>query len=134
MADEPDLTIAAALFGDEISPRFDCCTGLLVVKSDGSVERRDLRGRTAGFRIAAVLQCRPTCLLCGGIRRRDSFLMTDNGIRVIDGLCGQANAAVEALKAGLLQEQTGNNSNRADSKNNRRCRSKHEGGRNARKK
>ena len=111
VADEvrKDLKIAAALFGEEISPRFDCCTGLLVWDEDGYEVRLDLRGRTAGARIEEVIRLKPDCLLCGGIRRCDLFLLTKCGVRVIDGLTGEARTAVAQCRNGTLGTGTENN-------------------------
>ena len=102
------MRIAVALFGDEVSPRFDCCTGLLVQDADGSEVRLDLCGRTAHARIQEVVRQKPDCLLCGGIRRCDLFFLTETGIQVIDGLSGEARVAVDACRNDALNQETEN--------------------------
>lgn len=97
------MKIAIALFGDEVSPRFDCCTGLRFVSDDGSEENLDLRGQTATARMSEVLKRHPSQLLCGGIRRCDLFLLLESGIQVIEGLCGDASVALDACKRGELK-------------------------------
>lgn len=96
------MKIAVALFGDEISPRFDCCTGLLTKDRDGHQVRVDLRGRSAEARVEEVVDCRPDCLLCGGIRRCDVYLFTECGIRVIEELSGDAQTIAQQYKSGTL--------------------------------
>jgi len=125
------MKIAAALFGEEISPRFDCCTGLLVRDEGGHEVRLDLRGWTAGARVEELVRRKPDCLLCGGIRRCDLFLLTECGIRVIDGLTGEARTAVEQCSDGTLQAKMENNTTQAAPRCRRRCH-RQRGGRNAR--
>lgn len=125
------MKIAAALFGEEISPRFDCCTGLLVCGEEGNEVRLDFRGQTAGIRIEEVLRRKPDCLLCGGIRRCDLFMLTECGIHVIDGLTGDAHDAVNRCRKGTLETEDQRNDDQAAQRRRRRCR-RQGGGRNAR--
>lgn len=96
------MKIAISLFGEEVSPRFDCCTGLRFVEQDGVEENLALRGQSAGERLSEVLRRQPQVLLCGGIRRCDLFLLAASGIKVIDGLYGPASEALEACLQGTL--------------------------------
>ncbi len=125
------MKIVAALFGQEISPRFDCCVGLLVCDEE-SERQLDLRGWTVGERLEEVIKIMPDCLLCGGIRRCDLYVLNECGINVWDGLTGEARRAVEECQRGTLgRAVTTNNSPRLSSARSRRCRRK-KGGNNAR--
>jgi len=128
---EGRMKVAAALFDEEISPRFDCCTGLLVCGPDGSEVRLDLRGRTPGSRLEEVVRCKPDCLLCGGIRRCDLFMLTDCGIHVIDGLTGDARDAVSRCRDGTLESGGAGFFTPATQRRHGRCR-RRKGGHNAR--
>jgi hypothetical protein len=97
------MKIVTALFGEEVSPRFDCCTGLLVSGTDGTELPLDFRGQTDSARIGEVVRQRPDVLLCGGIRRCDLVVLAESGIRVIDGLNGEARLAVEQCRSGAFR-------------------------------
>lgn len=124
------MKVAAALFGEEISPRFDCCTGLLILDEDESEVKLDFRGRTAGARIEEVIRRKPDWLLCGGIRRCDLLLLTECGIRVVHGLTGPARMAVDQCRNGTLKTGAEKNSTQVALRGRGRCR-RQKGGRNA---
>ncbi len=87
------MTVAVALFRNEISPRFDCCAGLVFVEPGASwIEARHATPETEGAesRIQLILQGKTDVFLCGGIRRCDYLRLQSEGVTVIPGLTGPA--------------------------------------------
>lgn len=87
------MVIAVALFGDEISPRFDCCVELAFVADQGdlcSAKRMRMKRSDSEARIMRLMDQSCRALLCGGIRHRDRLRLKASGITVIDGLYGPA--------------------------------------------
>ena len=103
------MIVGIALFNDEISPRFDCCTGLAVVdtaKGFKNATRIDLRGTDYHRRVDEFLAHKLDVLLCGGIRRCDFYLLKTSGIDMIPGLSGSAADRLADFTRGSLKPQT----------------------------
>lgn len=98
------MKLVVALFENDISPRLDCCTSMLVV--DGAEEEIiDLSEATWMERLEEIVNRAPQALLCGGVRRCDYFYLVQSGIRVYSELSGLARERlVEALSGELPHE------------------------------
>lgn len=101
------MTVAVALFGTEVSPRFGCGSTFLLA---------DINGRRIDQQVVldagAVLPCvLPSVLaergvrtvICGGIHRSLQAALEARGIRVVWGVIGPAVAALDAFAAGTLR-------------------------------
>ena len=100
------MRLALPMFGEKISPRFDCAARLLIVEVQGGA----IRGRREESieqihrqsRIGFLLERKVNVLLCGGIRRRDYFSFVNAGIDVYAGLTGEAEDVLEAFLNGRI--------------------------------
>ncbi len=99
------MNVAIALFGNEISPRLDCCTSLAFVSLEGDwsdAERIDFNSQEDFRRLEILLDRKTDKLLCGGIRRRDWMLLSGSGVEILANLTGSAQLRFQELKSGLL--------------------------------
>ena len=99
------MLVAVALFGNEISPRLDCCTSLAFVPLEGEwsdATRVEFDDGEDFRRLQTILDRETGKLLCGGIRRRDWMLLSGSGVEIVANLTGGAQPRFEELKAGLL--------------------------------
>lgn len=98
--------IAVALFGDEISPRFDCCAELAFIPAGEEFEAANrilLKGSDSEDRILRLLEQPCRALLCGGIRKQDRLRLIVGGVEVVDGLSGPAIMRIEEFRKGGLK-------------------------------
>jgi predicted Fe-Mo cluster-binding NifX family protein len=98
-------TIAIALFGDEVSPRFCFAENVLLVSFENARETGRsivslgepwLPGRMSQLSALGV-----STLLCGAFNRAYLPNAERLGIRVITGISGKAEAAVSRFRRGL---------------------------------
>lgn len=102
------MRLAIALFGEEISPRFDCCAALAILDSAAAfttAERMCCGTPDGERRLNLLLSQKVELLLCGGLRRCDWFRLEAQGIRVLAGFQGQANEIFIAYQEGCLQSE-----------------------------
>jgi predicted Fe-Mo cluster-binding NifX family protein len=101
------VTVAVALFGTEVSPRFGCGSTFLLAEING--RRID---QQAALDTNAILPCVLPSLLaergvqtviCGGIQRGFQAALEERGIRVVWGVIGSAADALDAFAAGTLR-------------------------------
>jgi predicted Fe-Mo cluster-binding NifX family protein len=102
------MRIAVALFGEEMSPRFDCCGALAFADSEQGFDHAEIIELTTpdGERRMGLLSAHQSqVLLCGGIRRCDWLRIQALGIEVISGLQGQASDCYRDFQEGCLQPE-----------------------------
>jgi predicted Fe-Mo cluster-binding NifX family protein len=106
------MWVAVALFGEEISPRFDCCGALAFVDSEQGFETAEVihfNNPDGEKRLGLLLERNAQVLLCGGIRRCDWFRLQAQGIEVFSGLQGQASDCFKDYREGRLQPEASTN-------------------------
>jgi tRNA 2-thiouridine synthesizing protein E len=87
------MKVALSLFGEEISPRFDCCTSIAVLnENDELSEAEHVSFKELGGEERLQLIFHRACeiLICGGIRKQDRIRLEAAGIQVVDDLMGEA--------------------------------------------
>ena len=102
------MRIALAMFGEEMSPRFDCCGALAFADSEQAFETAEMIRFTSPdgeSRLGLLLERRSQILLCGGIRRCDWFRLQALGIKVISELQGRASDRFKDYREGRLQPE-----------------------------
>jgi predicted Fe-Mo cluster-binding NifX family protein len=100
------MRVAVPIFNGRVSPVFDWALKLLVVNRDGHGEKSRrvvaLEGLAASRRPARLQELAVVALLCGGISVRTAEMVESQGVRVIAGLAGDAEAVLSAFFAGAL--------------------------------
>lgn len=102
------MRLAIALFGEEISPRFDCCAALAILDSAAAfttAERLCCGTPDGERRLNLLLSQKVELLLCGGLRRCDWFRLEAQGIGVLAGFQGQADELFAAYQEGRLPRE-----------------------------
>ncbi|RJO64424.1 MAG: hypothetical protein C4523_18350 [Myxococcales bacterium] len=96
------MKVVVALFDEEVSPRLDGCTGILV--ADDEIEAIiDLKQATCQQRLMEIVKQAPAMLLCGGVRRCDYFFLVHSGVQVLTGLSGSARTRLDEFRGGALR-------------------------------
>jgi predicted Fe-Mo cluster-binding NifX family protein len=101
------MKIAIPLFGNRISPRFDCAQEFLIgVAVDGVVlERQELpaEGLSALARVGKLLELGVDTLICGGIDRISDQQLRRHGIRIYAWVTGEVEDALTCFLSGKLE-------------------------------
>lgn len=102
-------TVAIALFGDEVSPRFCFAEKVLVVSfEDGQETWRNVVSLGEPWlpvRMSQLSAMGVSTLLCGAFNRAYLPNAERLGIRVVTGISGNADAAVTKFRRGLQVAQ-----------------------------
>jgi predicted Fe-Mo cluster-binding NifX family protein len=131
------MNIAMPIFGNRVSPRFDCAQSFLVVTAKGQkiVARRELFAThwTPHERISQLVTMGIDVVVCGGIDSWSSAALRDAGINVYGRVTGPADESLDAFLQGKLamQEIPGQTEARDSSaRNPTRCGAAHDRSRN----
>ena len=102
------MKVAVSVFRGCVSPVFDWARILLVVEREGGREtsRREteLGSMAPAFRGRRLAELGVETLLCGGISAPVAALVESQGVRVMAGLVGAADAVLDAFFAGRLPD------------------------------
>jgi len=101
------MKIVIPLFGNRISPRFDCAQRFLLcmVKNDEVIERHELpaEGLPALVRVGKLFKLGVDTLICGGIDRISDHQLRRHGIRIYAWVTGEAEDALNCFLSGGLE-------------------------------
>jgi predicted Fe-Mo cluster-binding NifX family protein len=96
-----NTTTAIALFGERISPRFDCTLDFKLIKSSESAitEQRTetIRDHMPIMKVRRLADLKVDTLICGGIDESTREDLRAHGIKVLDNVKGNADEAVSSL-------------------------------------
>jgi predicted Fe-Mo cluster-binding NifX family protein len=103
------MKIAMPIFGNRVSPRFDCAKSFLVVTANGQniVTQFELVAThwTPHERISQLLTIGIDVVICGGIDRWSATALRDAGICVYGRVTGSAEESLAAFLRGKLALQ-----------------------------
>jgi predicted Fe-Mo cluster-binding NifX family protein len=101
-----DKKLLIPLFNDEVAPRFDIATDLLLVKirSNGDYDERIivLPQASAEDLCALATSDKTDTVICGGIDDEHYQYLIWKGIKVLDNVIGPINKVIDAHKSGHL--------------------------------
>jgi predicted Fe-Mo cluster-binding NifX family protein len=101
------MTVAVPLFGSRVSPRFDCAADMLLVKvENGRVATMESVAMGAQHSLARVnwlYRQGVQVVICGGISGFSLRMMMDRGLRVLTGVTGDADDALQLFLNNQLQ-------------------------------
>jgi len=101
------MKIAISLFGNRISPRFDCAQGFLIGRAVNGVvlERQELpaEGLPALARVRKLLELGIDILICGGIDRFSDQKLRRHGIKIYAWVTGEVEDALNCFLRGELE-------------------------------
>jgi predicted Fe-Mo cluster-binding NifX family protein len=100
--------ILIALHGEEVAPRFDLATEVLiaVIQADGTVadERTMVLPQASVEKLCHMILTEDVgVVVCGGIEEEYYQYLTWKRVRVIDSVIGSCERALERLRSGTLQ-------------------------------
>lgn len=103
------VKVAIPIFGDRISPRFDCARQILVLELRGKeiFGRQEIskEGWLPYSEAAAMKELGINTVICGGIRHWDLFSLKGQGIRVIPHVFGEIDNVINLFLAGKLKPE-----------------------------
>ena len=92
------MTTAIALFGERISPRFDCTLNFMVItSSESSITEQHtetIRDHMPILKVRRLADLKVDTLICGGIDESSREQLRAHGIKVLSNLKGNADDAV----------------------------------------
>jgi len=95
------LLIAVPVLGDDVAPRFGVADSFLIAEIEGrrivQVDRVEAVLRGFVSRLGALRDLEVELLLCGGFNRAFLPLAEEFGIRVVTGVAGEAQLAIEGF-------------------------------------
>jgi len=101
-------SIGIPVFQSRVSPVFDTCTTVLVIKfeQDREIERGEtyLDELSLTDRANILLKLNITVLICGGISDVLYNMLKNAGIRLISGIAGRVDQVFDAFISGHLDE------------------------------
>jgi len=101
-------SIGIPIFQSRVSPVFDTCTTVLIIKfeQDLEIERGEtyLDELSLSDRVNILLKLNVTVLICGGISAVFYNMLKNAGIRLISGIAGKADQVFNAFISGHLDE------------------------------
>lgn len=101
------MKIAIPLFGNRISPRFDCAQGFLLGRAvNGMVlERQELpaEGLPTLARVGKLLKLGVDILICGGIDRISDQKLRRHGIKIYAWVTGEVEDTLNCFLRGELE-------------------------------
>ncbi len=101
-----DKKLLIPLFNDEVAPRFDIATDLLLVKirSNGDYDERIivLPQASAEDLCALATSDKTDTVICGGIDDEHYQYLIWKGIKVLDNVIGPIKKVIDAHKSGHL--------------------------------
>lgn len=100
------MLVAIPVFGDEVSPRFGYTTEMiLAVIESGKVcskQKLIVTGQGGMQVYSLLLSLRPQTLICGGIHRRWQRMLEHENIKVLWGVVGRVDDALNSFAKGGL--------------------------------
>lgn len=101
------MRVAVLLFGERVSPRFDCATEFLVVDVlDGKVAEKEVASLARELpleRIARLLELGVSVVICGGIEGATARILNARGIQLYSWVNGTVDDVLGALLRGDLE-------------------------------
>ncbi|MBI9111821.1 dinitrogenase iron-molybdenum cofactor biosynthesis protein [Maridesulfovibrio ferrireducens] len=101
-----DIKLLIPLFNDEVAPRFDLATDVLLVKirSTGEYDERIvvLPQASADDLCALATSDNAHTIICGGIDNEHYQYLIWKGIKVLDNVIGPVKIILKAHKAGTI--------------------------------
>jgi len=101
-------SVGIPIFQSRVSPVFDTCTTVLIIKfeQDLEIERGEtyLDELSLTDRVNILLKLNVTVLICGGISDVFYNMLKNAGIRLISGIAGKADQVFDAFISGHLDE------------------------------
>jgi len=102
-------TIALSIFGNRISSRLDVCEKIMIVKVDNhSILNREtllLDNNDTVKKLDSLIQLKPDVLICGGLTNLCKKMLSNNKIRVIPWVQGNAEEILNLFLIGSLSEK-----------------------------
>lgn len=99
--------IAIALFGNRVSPRFDCAPAFRVAETDAGkiLNSEDISAEKWNVwdRIKKLSELGVETLICGGIDGFCAQQISEHGIRIYSWITGEAEDAITCLIRGQLE-------------------------------
>jgi len=107
-------TTAIALFGERISPRFDCTLNFMLITSSESAiteqHTETIRDHMPLMKVRRLAELKVDTLLCGGVDGASREDLRAHGIKVLANLKGEVNDAIAsyitAPNAALAEESS----------------------------
>ncbi len=101
------MKIAIPLFGDRVSPRFDCASKLLIATVEKSkvIDRKELFIENFSFseRLENFGGMGINVLICGAIDNFSNHYLTDHHIKIISWVTGDAQESLGLFLSGDLK-------------------------------
>ena len=103
------MKVAVPLFGNRVSPRFDCAPVFLIVTTDATadMQRQELVATdwAPHERINRLVELGVNKVMCGGIDWWSAQSLTLAGITVYNSVAGNADEALAALLRGEINSE-----------------------------
>ena len=103
------MKVAIPIFGPRVSPRFDYAPSLLLFTLEGGKvvesERLSLLAWDRMQRLQKLKEFGVQTVICGGIDGNSAQILTENRIRVIAWVAGEAEEALRCFLAGKLRSR-----------------------------